>query len=138
MDFAPTIAAELRRTALRHPGVAAFHFHGRDYSYAEWDAYADRFARALLAAGLRKGDRLVLLLPPIPEYLFCYLGAARIGVITAGISTRYRRQEIGEILANADPCLVLTVESAEDARFVELIESVRAQAPSLRRIVLFA
>ena len=67
MDFAATIAAELRRTAARHPTVPAFHFHGRDYPYAEWDAYADRFARALLAAGLRKGDRLVLLLPPIPS-----------------------------------------------------------------------
>src|SRR5215470_11636469 len=138
MDFAPTIAAELRRTAARHPSVPAFHFHGRDYSYAEWDAYADRFARALLAQGLRKGDRLVLLLPPIPQYLFCYLGAARIGVITAGISTRYRRHEIGEILANADPRLVLTVEAAEDAQFVPLIEAARASAPSLQRIVRFA
>lgn len=137
MDFAPTIAVELRRTAARHPRVAAFHFHGRDYSYAEWDAYADRFARALLAAGLRKGDRLVLLLPPIPEYLFCYLGAARIGAITAGISTRYRRQEIGEILANADPRMVLTVEAAEDAQFVSLIDDARGGAPSLERIVRF-
>jgi fatty-acyl-CoA synthase len=138
MPFAPTIAAELRRTAARHPTLAAFHFHGRDYSYAEWDAYADRFARALLAAGLRAGDRLGLLLPPIPEYLFCYLGAARVGVITAGISTRYRRHEIGEILANADPRLVLTVDGAEDVQFVPLIEAARAQAPSLERIVRFA
>jgi acyl-CoA synthetase (AMP-forming)/AMP-acid ligase II len=138
MPFAPTLAAELRRTAARHPDVAAFHFHDRDYPYAEWDAYADRFARALLAAGLRKGDRLVLLLPPIPEYLFCYLGAARVGLITAGISTRYRRQEIGEILANADPRLVLTVDAAEDAQFVSLIDAARAQAPSLERIVRFA
>jgi acyl-CoA synthetase (AMP-forming)/AMP-acid ligase II len=137
MDFASTLAEELRRTAARHPTVAAFHFHARDYSYAEWDAYADRFARALLAAGLRKGDRVALLLPPIPEYLFCYLGAARIGVMTAGISTRYRRQEIGEILANADPSLVVTVDSAEDAQFVPLIEAARRQAPSLRRIVRF-
>ena len=138
MEFATTIAGELRRTAARHPNVAAFHFHGRDYSYAEWDAYADRFAGALLAAGLRKGDRLVLLLPPIPEYLFCYLGAARVGVITAGISTRYRRHEIGAILANADPRMVLTVDAAEDARFVDLIESVRGQSRSLQRIVRFA
>src|SRR5215470_8928081 len=135
MDFAPTIAAELRRTAARHPALAAFHFHGRDYSFADWDAYADRFARALLAHGLRKGDRLVLLLPAIPEYLFCYLGAARIGVITAGISTRYRRHEIGEIVANADPRLVLTVDAAEDVDFPALIDSVRARAPSLERIV---
>ena len=138
IEFAATVPAELRRTATRHPNVAAFHFHGRDRSYAEWDAYADRFARALLAAGLRKGDRLGLLLPPIPEYLFCYLGAARVGVITAGISTRYRRHEIGEILASADPRLVLTVDAAEDAQFVPLIEAARSQARNLARIVRFA
>ncbi len=137
MDFAPSIGAELRRTAARHPTAPAFHFHGRDYSYADWDAYADRFAGALLAAGLRKGDRIALLLPPIPEYLFCYLGAARIGVITAGISTRYRRQEIGEILANADPRLVLTVETAESVEFAPLIEAARPRAPSLERVVRF-
>ena len=51
-----------------------------------------------------------------PSTLFCYLGAARIGVITAGISTRYRRQEIGEILANADPRLVLTVGARRGRR----------------------
>jgi acyl-CoA synthetase (AMP-forming)/AMP-acid ligase II len=135
--FAPTLAAELRRTAQRHPGVAAVHFDGRDHTYAEWDAAADRFARGLLAAGVRRGDRVVLLLPPIPDYLFCYLGAARIGAITAGISTRYRRQEIGEIVANADPRLVLTVGESDGVDFPALIASVRAGAPSLQRIVRF-
>ena len=129
MSFAPTLAAELRRTAQRHPDVAAVHFHGRDHTYAEWDAAADRFARGLLAAGVRRGDRIVLLLPPIPDYLFCYLGGARIGAITAGISTRYRRHEIGEILANADPRLVLTVADSEGVDFPALIESVRAGVP---------
>src|SRR4026207_1114479 len=106
MDLAPTIGEELRRTAKPHPELAAFHFHGLDRSYAEWDREASRFARALLARGLRRGDRWAPLLPAVPEYLFCYLGAARIGVITAGISTRYRRAEVGAILANADPSLV--------------------------------
>lgn len=135
--FAPTVAAELRRTARRHPEVAAVHFHGRDHSYAEWDAAADRFARGLLAAGVRRGDRVVLLLPPIPDYLFCYLGAARIGAITAGISTRYRRQEVGEILANADPRLVLTVGSSDGVDFPALVDSVCDAAPSLERVVRF-
>ena len=132
-----TLASTLRRTAAAHPAVAAVHFHGRDVTYAEWDAAADRFARGLLAAGVRRGDRMVLLLPPIPAYLFCYLGAARIGAITAGISTRYRRQEIGEILANADPRLVLTVGESDGVDFPALIESVRGGAPSLERIVRF-
>jgi acyl-CoA synthetase (AMP-forming)/AMP-acid ligase II len=136
MSYAATIADELARTARRHPSIAAFHFHGRDRTYAEWDAEADRFARALLARGVRRGDRVALLLPPIPEYMFCYLGAARIGALTAGISTRYRRQEIREILANADPRLVLTVASAGDADFPSLIEEVRSVAPSLEEVLL--
>lgn len=137
MAFAETIGAELRATAVRYPAVAAFHFHGRDRTYAEWDTESRRFARALLARGLRRGDRVALLLPPVPEYLFCYLGAARIGVITAGVSTRYRRIEIQEILANADPRLLVTVGAAGGVEFSPLIEAARAQAPSLREVVRF-
>ncbi len=137
MKFAETIGAELARTAARHPDVPAFHFHGRDRSFAEWDAAAQRFACALLARGLRRGDRLALLLPTVPEYLMCYLGAARIGVVTAGISTRYRRQEIGEILANADPTLVLTTAAGGEVDFPALIEEARGAAPSLREVVRF-
>src|SRR3990172_456494 len=135
MSFAETIGAELRRTAIRHPGFPAFHFHGHDRTYAEGEAESRRFARALLARGLRRGDRVALLLPPVPEYMFCYLGAARIGVITAGISTRYRRQEIREIIANADPRLIVTVGAVGDVEFPPPIEAARAQAPSLREVV---
>lgn len=137
MDLAASLAHELRRTAARHPDVPALHFHGRDITYSDWDRYADRFARALLAAGLRRGDRLALLLPPIPEYLLCYLGAARIGVLTAGISTRYRRHELREIVANADPTMLLTVGSTADVDLIGLIEEVRGGAPSLRTVVRF-
>jgi len=135
--FASTIGAELVRTAARHSGVAAFHFHGRDITFADWEASSRRFARALLARGLRKGDRLALLLPSIPDYMFLYLGAARIGVMTAGISTRYRRQEIRDILSNADPRLVITVDRIGDVRFPSLIEEARPQAPSLEDVICF-
>lgn len=131
----PTLARELRRTAARHPGVAAIHFHGADLTYAAWDRAADRWARALLAAGVRRGDRVALLLPPVPEYACAYLGAARIGAITAGISTRYRRQEIGAILANADPRLVVTTTEDAGVDFPALVASVREGAPALARVV---
>ena len=118
--------------------MPAFHFHGRDYTYAEWDAYADRFARALLAAGLRKGDRLVLLLPPIPEYLFCYLGAARDRrdhgrhqhALPASGDRRDPRQR--RSAAGADGRRAPRTRSSSP-----LIDAVRAAAPSLERVVRF-
>ena len=137
MPLAQTIGAELCRTAQLHPRVAAFEFHGRALTYQEWEEQSRRFARALLALGLRKGDRLALLLPTVPQYMVYYLGAARIGVITAGISTRYRSQEIEAILENADPSLVVATEKAADVRFAPIIERARRRAPSLRSIARF-
>lgn len=137
MDHASTIGEELRRTAGRHPTVAAFHFHGNDVSFAHWDERSSRAARALLAAGLRKGDRLALLLPPTPEYMVLYLGAARVGVLTAGISTRYRRQEIREILMNAEPRLVITTQTEAGVDFPALIDEVRPALPQLAPAVRF-
>jgi acyl-CoA synthetase (AMP-forming)/AMP-acid ligase II len=136
MPFASTLGAELRRTAGLHPEVAAFHFHGRDIPYSEWERESRRFACALLSHGVKRGDRVALLLPPIPEYMFYYLGAARIGAITAGISTRYRRHELGEILANADPTLVVTSAAEREVDFPALIEATRAGAPSLREVAV--
>jgi acyl-CoA synthetase (AMP-forming)/AMP-acid ligase II len=69
--------------------------------------------------------------------MFAYLGAARIGVITAGISTRYRRQEIRDILSNADPRLVITTEKFEDVCFPDLVEEARRGVPSLEAVALF-
>ncbi|MEA2625323.1 MAG: fatty-acyl-CoA synthase, partial [Candidatus Binatota bacterium] len=137
MEAAPTTGVELRRTAERLPDATAFHFQGRDWSYREWEAGSRRFAAALLARGLRKGDRLGLLLPTCPEYMIAYLGAARIGMVTSGISPRYRRHEIRHILASSTPRAVIITGARGEVDFTALVEECRDAAPELEHVVRF-
>ena len=55
--------------------------------YAALKARADVFAGALLAAGVRRGDRVALLVTNRTEWLVAAFGAAKIGAVTAAIST---------------------------------------------------
>ncbi len=81
--------------------------HGGRTSFAELDALADGFAHSLVAAGLAAGDVIALALPAGADYMAAYVGASRVGVITAGINTRLTAPEQEAVLAVAAPALVL-------------------------------
>ena len=54
---------------------------GRRWTYRELDAESNRFAQALLAAGLRKGDVIMMQLCNCPEFVFGYLAAHKTGAV---------------------------------------------------------
>ncbi|MGE0205294.1 MAG: acyl-CoA synthetase [Hyphomicrobiaceae bacterium] len=53
----------------------------RRFTWAEMSALTDRFASALAAAGIAKGDRVIVMLPRIPEWHIAMVGCAKIGAI---------------------------------------------------------
>src|SRR3954466_4032523 len=76
-----TIGDAVRRSAARHPEKDAIIFAGRRWSYAELDAGANRVARALLAQGLEKGDRVAAYGMNSDAYVLLWLGCLRAGLI---------------------------------------------------------
>jgi len=73
--------------AVRYGDRVALISDRETFSYREWDARANRYARWARSQGLAKGDVVALLMPNRPEYLSIWLGLARAGVITALINT---------------------------------------------------
>jgi fatty-acyl-CoA synthase len=69
----------LRRSAARYPGNRAVHCAGRDVTYAELDALANRMARSLQARGVGRGDAVAIRAPNSPEFLAAFFACARIG-----------------------------------------------------------
>ena len=140
----------------RSPGKAALRMPARDAEGAGTDAappaavpaiewsYGELLARAEgVAAGLRRrgigpGDRVACLLGNGPELVLLHLALLRLGAILVPINLAYRRREIGHILADAAPRL-LVVEAAQRAALDEVSAAERASleavldAPELRR-----
>src|SRR5688500_7022775 len=59
-------------------------------TYGELAERVASCARAMLAGGVRKGDRVAMLTSPRPEYLIVFLALARIGAMWVGLNPKYR------------------------------------------------
>jgi acyl-CoA synthetase (AMP-forming)/AMP-acid ligase II len=122
--------------AERTPDAPAMKLGDRETSYAGLAEAVDRLARALLAAGVKKGDRVATLQTPHPDYFVAFLATASIGAIWMGLNPRYRLEELSYAVSDAEPVLLLARSQIEARSYAEEIEKLRA-SPSLRQVVIF-
>ncbi len=91
----------LAQTAARVPDDPCLDFMGRQFSYADVRAMADRVAAGLQRLGLGKGDRIGLFLPNCPHYVAAYYGALRIGATVVNFSPLYSEEELATQVADS-------------------------------------
>lgn len=82
-----------------------------ELTFADLDRRSDEVARQLDEAGLRRGDRLALLLPNCVEFIDFLLASMKLGIIVVPINVLYREREISHILGDSQPKLVVTNRS---------------------------
>lgn len=106
-DFANTREV-LEAAAVAYGDREAYVEPGSRISFADWASRSRRVAAGLVARGVRKGDVVALRLPSGADYATCYAAAAMIGAITTGINPRLGPREVGAILEQAEPALVIS------------------------------
>jgi long-chain acyl-CoA synthetase len=89
-----TLGNVLTQTAGKYPHQTALLFYGKKITYAELDALVNRFANALIDRGIRKGDRVALMLPNVPQMVIAYYGTLRIGAIAVPTNPLYHEHEL--------------------------------------------
>ncbi len=72
----------------------AINFYGKKIKYKELRNKVDRFAKALHDLGIKKGDRVALLLLNSPEYIIAFYAIVKIGAVSTPISPVYVSSEI--------------------------------------------
>jgi fatty-acyl-CoA synthase len=93
-----TVGDALRRAARRFRDRTALRFGPRRWSFADLDRAADRVARALLGAGLSRGDRVVAYGRNSDGYLLLWLGCARAGLVHVPANFALTATELGYII----------------------------------------
>ena len=92
----------LRRSAKKYPDNPAIIFMDDRVTYKKLDELTDRFATALNALGVQKGDKVALFMPNMPQFAIAFYGTLRVGGIITTISPLYRERELEYQLNNAD------------------------------------
>jgi long-chain acyl-CoA synthetase len=79
-------------------------------SYAQLDEAANKVANALLGMGVKKGERVAMLLNNSPEFAAIYFGVVKIGAVAVPLDTKYKLTELTSLFNDCQP-RVLVAES---------------------------
>jgi fatty-acyl-CoA synthase len=102
-----TLAGMLATNARRTPDRAALIFGERTRTYREMDATVNRTAHALAAAGLRKGDRMLLMSANSDDFVIALYAAWRLGAIVVPVNPAAPAGELRYLLEDAQPALMV-------------------------------
>ena len=89
------------------PDAVAISLEGDTLTYRAYDAWADRVATRLIELGVKPGDRVAILAANSLPYCALIMGIMRAGAICVPVNIRLTAHEIGEILADTTPALVV-------------------------------
>jgi HIP---CoA ligase len=141
-----TVGALVRYAALQHGDKIVLSQkdglpQAIEISYRELDALRMVAAKAFYAAGIRKGDRVAVWAPNIPQWIVAAIGAQTMGAILVPLNTRMKGSEAADIINRSGARLLFTV--AEFAagpgsiiRYPELIAT--ESMPALEAVVLLS
>jgi long-chain acyl-CoA synthetase len=101
----------LSNAAREFPDRAALIFFGQKIGYRELDRLSNRFAHALRMLGVKKGDRVAIVLPNIPQFVIAFYGILKAGAVVVVGSPLSNEAEIAYQLQHSGAQVLLTLSS---------------------------
>jgi fatty-acyl-CoA synthase len=128
--------------------VARFPFHdalieaapvpgadARRWSYTKMNDDVDRLARALLAMGVAKGERVGIWSPNCAEWTLLQYATAKVGAILVNVNPAYRSHELEFVVKQNGMRMLVTAPSDRNSDYVGMARHALAECPDLRELV---
>ena len=124
-----TLIDYLDQLAAEHPSNAALLFKGATMTYGQLDTLSTSFAAALADLGVRKGDRVALVLPNCPQFLVAEFGAWKAGAVVVALNPTYSERELEQALVSTGTETVIVLTP-----FYARVTAIRTQT-QVRRVI---
>jgi crotonobetaine/carnitine-CoA ligase len=115
----------------RNPEKVFLYYADQEVTYKAFNANINKAANVFMDLGIKKGDRVCFFLPNCPEFLYGWLGLAKIGAILVPINTAYRTEETKYIVNHSEANTILVHSPLK-----EVIDQVRPETPLLNTFFL--
>jgi acyl-CoA synthetase (AMP-forming)/AMP-acid ligase II len=106
-------------------------FKEQRWTYGEFQREVNRAASGLLGMGVKPGDRVALVLPNSPEFLFAVFAVTGIGSVFVPVNPAYTEEEAEYVLHHSGAAFCIT-----SPELLPLIHSLRASVPSLKEVIV--
>ncbi|WP_347488817.1 long-chain fatty acid--CoA ligase [Desulfoscipio sp. XC116] len=116
------ISGMLARNARRHPDKEALIYEEKRYSYRQLNESVNCLANALAGLGVRKGDKVALMMQNSDRYVIAFMAALRLGAVVVPINFRLAVPEVEYIVNHSDSGTLIY-----DPEYVNIVNSLRAK-----------
>ena len=100
-------------------------------SYSQLNKYSNKVANFLYELGIRKGDKVCVYLPNMPEYVYLYLGIPKIGAITGPVNSLFKAREVQFVVGHSEAKVIVTIP-----KLVEIVNEIKNNLPNLKHVVV--
>lgn len=118
-----TFSELLDRVCEEFPMQYAFRYTEFDYSrtYPEFREDVDKFARMLLAIGVKKGDHVAVWATNVPQWFITFWATVKIGAVLVTVNTAYKIHEVEYLLRQSDTHTLVMIDKYKDTDYTEII-----------------
>src|SRR6266516_1223939 len=126
-----TLTRMLEQSVERRPNRTALIYFGTRISYARLLDHVNRCAAGLQALGVRKGDRVALMMSNCPQFVASYFGVLKAGGIVTATSSMYTAREAAHQWHDAGAGALIV-----DRKLYPVAETALAEVPEVKHVIL--
>ncbi len=127
-----SLVALMEESFQKYASRTAYHFMGKDFSYAQTDSLSVAFGAYLQGLGLVKGDRVAIMMPNVPQYPVVVAAVLRAGFVVVNVNPLYTPRELEHQLKDSGSKAIVIIEN-----FASTLEQCIAATP-VKHVVLCA
>ncbi|HEY8204506.1 MAG TPA: long-chain-fatty-acid--CoA ligase [Pyrinomonadaceae bacterium] len=105
---------------------------GRQFTYSQFEAAANRAAAMLTSHGVSKGDVVSLLMPNSAEYIIGYFACWKLGALAGPVNSLLKEHEIEFVMNNSEAKAILV-----NSEYRQRIDNIKTELPHLESVITF-
>lgn len=126
-----TIKELISGQAKSKPDKVFMYYKDMTKTLRELDDISNRIGNGLLSLGIQKGDRVTMLIPNRPEFIYAWFALMKIGAVMVPVNTQFKPDEIKYIISNSEARTLITT-----GLFQDTVIKIRGELPQLQHIIV--
>jgi acyl-CoA synthetase (AMP-forming)/AMP-acid ligase II len=131
-----TLNEALEQAIRAYPDREAIISRERRITYRELGEQVALLTSGLRRLGIRKGDKVGLIVPNRPQFVSGLFTLFRMGAVVVPINPQLQRREMQHVLSDSEAAALITLDKAVGKNLAQMITELRPELPDLRHLIV--
>ncbi|MBN2568566.1 MAG: AMP-binding protein [Deltaproteobacteria bacterium] len=126
-----TLGDMLEESSISYPDNISIIHNGKTLTYEKLNGAAKAFGNALKKLGIKKGDKVAIMLPNVPDFIIAYFATVKLGAVAVTINTLSTSYELIHLLSDSESRALITTPLG-----VKRFQEIRGDCPLCEHLIV--